>query len=93
MTSKIDFESTILAHFVELSFIESFIKIFNLFTTSDPPKYSKSNSPNLCFCLLKGDKKTFSLVQKIFSNKDLENSFGFQLVDLIITELKNHTTC
>ena len=31
----------------------------NLFTTWDPPKYSNSNSPNLCFCLLKGDKKYF----------------------------------
>ena len=44
----------------------------NLFTTSDPPKYLNSNSPNLCFCLLKGDKKTFSLVQKIFlTNKNV----------------------
>ena len=44
----------------------------NLFTTSDPTKYSNSNSPILCFCLLKGDKKTFSLVQKIFStNKNV----------------------
>ena len=42
------------------------------FTTLEPPKYSNSNSPNLCFCLLKGDKKTFSLVQKIFStNKNV----------------------
>ena len=40
--------------------------LYNLFETSEPPKYSNSNSPNLCFCLLKGDKKTFSLVQKIF---------------------------
>ena len=39
---------------------------YNLFTTSDPPKYSNSNSPNLCFCLLKGDKKTFLLVENIF---------------------------
>ena len=34
--------------------------------TSEPPKYSNSNSPNLCFCLLKGDKKTFLLVENIF---------------------------
>ena len=38
----------------------------NLFATLDPPKYSNSNSPNLCFCLLKGDKKTFLLVENIF---------------------------
>ena len=50
----------------------SFFETNNLFTTSDPPKYLNSNSPNLCFCLLKGDKKTFSLVQKIFStNKNV----------------------
>ena len=44
----------------------------NLFTTSEPPKYLNSNSLNLCFSLLKGDKKIFSLVQKIFStNKNV----------------------
>ena len=37
-----------------------------MFTTSDPTKYSNSNSPILCFCLLKGDKKTFLLVENIF---------------------------
>ena len=48
--------------FVELLYF----RIFNLFATSEPPKYSNSNSPNLCFCLLKGDKKTFLLVENIF---------------------------
>ena len=38
----------------------------NLFATLEPPKYSNSNSPNICFCLLKGDKKTFLLVENIF---------------------------
>ena len=38
----------------------------DLFGTWEPPKYSNSNSPNLCFCLLKGDKKTFLLVKNIF---------------------------
>ena len=38
----------------------------NLFATSEPPKYLNSNSPNLCFCLLKGDKKTFLLVENFF---------------------------
>ena len=47
---------------------EKLEEVCNLFTTSDPPKYSNSNSPYLCFCLLKGDKKTISLVQTIFSN-------------------------
>ena len=53
--------------------IHNQLKLYsNLFTTYDPPKYSNYNSPNLCFCLLKGDKKTFSLVQKIFStNKNV----------------------
>ena len=42
-----------------------------MFTTSDPTKYSNSNSPILCFCLLKGDKKTFLLVKNIFwTNKN-----------------------
>ena len=49
-----------------------FSESHNLFTTTDPPKYSNSNCPNLCFCLLKVNKKTFSLVQKIFStNKNV----------------------
>ena len=34
--------------------------------TSDPPKYSNSNSPNLCFSLLKGDKKKNLFVENIF---------------------------
>ena len=42
-----------------------FLPIY-LFTTSDPPKYSNSNSPNLCFCLFKGDKNTFLLVENFF---------------------------
>ena len=28
---------------------DSLIVSFNLFATSEPPKYSNSNSPNLCF--------------------------------------------
>ena len=44
----------------------TFLWVSNLFATSEPPKYSNSNSPNLCFCLLKGDKKTFLLVENTF---------------------------
>ena len=41
-------------------------RALNLFATSEPPKYSNSNTPNFCFCLLKGDKKTFLLAENIF---------------------------
>ena len=45
---------------------EELLLLTNLFATSEPPKYSNSNSPNLCFCLLKDDKKTFLFVENIF---------------------------
>ena len=54
---------------------EKLEEVCNLFTTSDPPKYSNSNSPYLCFCLLKGGKKSFLLVENIFWTN--ENVFLF----------------
>ena len=44
--------------FTNPDFSLGFFTNCNLFTTS-VSKYSNSNSPNLCFYLLKGDKKTF----------------------------------
>ena len=52
--------------YIQVMSFEVSLKKRVLFVTLEPPKYSNSNSPNLCFCLLKGDKKTFLLVENIF---------------------------
>ena len=67
--------------------IDDFILTYNLFTTSEPPKYSNSNSPNLCFDLFNaiwdaleknlrlGFRKGFVIPERLIKQKN-HNKFG-----------------
>ena len=66
--------------------INSIFVTFNLFTTSEPPKYSNSNSPNLFlwfFCLIKS-RANRSGITKPFLNHNL--IFFSNSLKLFVTE-------